>query len=204
MGKYSGIIDDLDVLPIADQKYQSKVNEVKIPLTLSASELAEAYTVARATHDAIEAQRYDAQIRVTAIEQLLVESWENDGDGWGAYGAGQNSVRLPDGRTVTVDVQPVGQIEDPDAFMRWCRTPVEFCGICGCGPADVDHRGYESFVNTDKLHDFTPGGGLAHKLTLHNSTMNSMAKERAVTGGAPMPGTKVFRNNKVKLTKAKG
>lgn len=133
MGKYDAVIENLKPAPIVDPddlKYQEKVNAAKLELTVDAEtgeifkltpdQLAAAYATLRAKKAEISTLLYPLQVKIVALEQMLVASWDDDEDGWGTYGAGPNTVKLRDGTAVDVDAQPEGKVEDKEKFRLWC------------------------------------------------------------------------------------
>ncbi len=213
MGKYDDVIDRLQPMPIADLKYQEKVEAAKTELlldtttgeltTLTPEQLAEHYAKLRALDAAIDAERYALQVKMTALEQLIVDSWDKDEDGWGAYGAGPNTVRLRNGYAIDVEPIPEGKVEDAEAFRRWCVAPADRCMVCG---GQEDALGHDPQDQLEGLaitpHTFKPGGGLEKKLQLWPSTMNAIAKERCLAGTPPPDGVAVYLRTKIKLRKA--
>lgn len=70
--------------------------------------------------EGLEQLRYLAQIRVTALEQMLSRSYELEEPGWGLYGAQDNAVRLPSGHSISITPEINVKVENPDAFREWC------------------------------------------------------------------------------------
>ncbi len=141
MGKYDKFKSQLPTAPPSDQKYQDKVDAVKRDITKdvthSAEGLADEYKVARFGNgpalkteeaaaligrlgrDGIDDLLSIAQLQVTAYEQLLIESQQQEEPGWGNYGAKDNMLRFQNGGSVAVDYEPVGKVLDPSAFRKW-------------------------------------------------------------------------------------
>ena len=200
MGKYDAVLGSLTPAPIVDLKYQEKVSAAKSdfmldPTTgelvkLTPDQMGELFRQLRAEDAEIDARRYLLQVKITALEQMLAESWTNDEDGWGTYGASPNSLRMKSGFAVDIEPIPEGKVEDPEAFRLWCEAPDDRCMTCG--------NGFDEHV-TD--HDFKPGGGLRRKLQLWPSTMNAIAKERCLAGAPQPDGVAVYLRTKVKLRK---
>lgn len=122
--KYQDVVQRLKPLPVEDQKYQDKVNAVKDQIraegTHTAESLAKLYTIFRADKERIEEELSETNKWLTAIEQMLVASHDTDEPGWGMYGAGDNTVRLPSGGSVSVQLEPIGKVVDKEAFRLWC------------------------------------------------------------------------------------
>lgn len=67
-------------------------------------------------------QEADAlQLRLDALKQLIIASEDAGVDpAWGAYGANDNAVRLPDGSNLRVNRELSSKVIDPEAFRQWC------------------------------------------------------------------------------------
>lgn len=124
MGKYDKVIGGLPKDEPEDSKYQEKIQEAKDKLvsmtTFTPEVLAQMYFDSRTEHDRIEQERYENQIIVTALEQMLIESSNNDEPGWGMYGAKPNQIKLRNGASIFVYVEPKGKVVDREAFRLWC------------------------------------------------------------------------------------
>lgn len=181
--KYADMMAAVPAAPPPDQKYQAKVDAEKASIleemglsadALTPEILAECYADARREADEIEVSRYANEVRLNALEQMISASWDREEDGWGAYGAGPNTVQLESGAAVDVSVVLDGRVEDADAFRKWCLTPDDICVVCGCDKDEIDHKS-----GVQMGHAFEPGGGLAHKLSLPYQTMSSIARDYA-------------------------
>jgi len=216
MGKYSSVIGSLRPAPIDDPlelKYQEKIEAAKSEILVDTStgeiikltpdQLAAGYATLRLLHAKIDAERYALQVQITAFEQLIVASWDDDEEGWGTYGAGPNTVRLKDGSAVDVDAQPEGKVEDKEKFRLWCVAPADICMTCGGDEDAIGHRATDEHHELDNWtpHPFKPGGGLERKLQLHYMSMNAIAKERTLAGAPPPDGVAVYRRVSVKFRK---
>lgn len=82
--------------------------------------LAKLYTLARRSKDEAKAILSFVQLRVTALEQLLVTSQKEDERGWGEYGATEKTVRMQSGGSVRVEYEPAGKVVDRERFQQWC------------------------------------------------------------------------------------
>lgn len=142
MGKWTKLVDNLPKLPPDDLAYQEKVDQVKAAYfyreTPTAESLAREYRRAREGDgpilsesetmeliqrlgcDGIEALLKQANIRVEALEQMLVESHDMDSPGWGTHGAKDNGLRMVTGHLVTVTYEPAPKVTDRDGFREWC------------------------------------------------------------------------------------
>lgn len=214
MGKYDEVLGDLKPAPIADLKHQEKVNARKTELTvdettgelkpLTADELARRYADVRFEKAQLDAEKSKLQVTIDALEQLMIQSWERDEDGWGAYGASPNVLRLKDGASVQIEPQPEGKVEDPEAFRLWCLAPPDVCMICGGREDALGHEATDEGPEANQFthHTFKPGGGLEKKLQLMWQTMNAIAKERCKAGAPPPDGVAVYARTTVKFNKA--
>ena len=68
----------------------------------------------------LEAVRYYRQMRLTAIEQMLIDSHEANQPGWGLYGAAPHTVKLASGACLDVQPEPEAKVEDRESFRLWC------------------------------------------------------------------------------------
>jgi hypothetical protein len=121
--KFAAIIGDLPNLPPDDPSYQSKIEEIKESLRtdlLTPDAMAKEYQIVRSVKDDLNDQLSIVQMRLTAVEQLLFEAYENDEPGFGLYGAGPNTIKMRDGASVAVQMEPMGKVEDKEAFRLWC------------------------------------------------------------------------------------
>jgi hypothetical protein len=142
MGKYSHIIKSLPILPPEDIAFQEKVQLVKETLLKThhtPQEIVEGYEVTRFGEVPLEMLSDDfkenmiktlgkeglkgllAEVNKTmaAYEQLMTESQDRGDEGWGLYGATDTMLKLPDGGSVNIQHEPVGKVEDTEAFNKW-------------------------------------------------------------------------------------
>lgn len=145
MGKYTKVIQGLPDLPAEEDKpgYQAQIQAIKQDIrkttTHTPESLAQEYEKIRfGEFGAVRDEEFketirtmfgkkglkdlltEVQKRLTAVEQMLQESCDNDEPGWGLYGAGPTTVRLASGEALDVRYEPVGKVEDKDAFRKWC------------------------------------------------------------------------------------
>ncbi len=144
--KYAGVVGNLSALPPEDPAAQARIDEIKQEIRAEATHtpetLARAYMlarmgegpdfgpaeaktvlapiVARLGRDGLKDLLSEVNKRVTAYEQLIVDSHDSDEAGWGTHGAAPNAIRLPSGSTVSVQLEPTGKVEDKEAFRLWC------------------------------------------------------------------------------------
>lgn len=143
MGKYSSIVAELPTLPPEDLSTQAKIDELKNELrpkyVQQPEALVQAYEAARygtstvaslgtefprtlielLGKEGLKELLSEAQKKVTAFEQLMVESLDQDEPGWGTYGASPTMLRLPNGGSVNIQYEPVGRVEEPEVFRQW-------------------------------------------------------------------------------------
>jgi len=123
-GKYDHIIGGLDQLPPEDPKYQDKINlikeKIKAETVHTPESLVKEYAVVRSVKEDLKDELSIIQEKLTAIEQLLYESYDHDEFGWGTHGASDNTILLTDGRKLQVLLEPVGKVQDKEAFRLWC------------------------------------------------------------------------------------
>lgn len=146
MGKWDKVTAKLAPLPIEDLKGQEKIDQLKKELrastTWTANSLLKEYKLAR--FGEIDFEHVDEEFKVTvknllgteglkklskeadkkeaAIEQMLEDSYNNGETGWGLYGAGDNTVKAPDGSSFAVQREPMGKVEDPAKFLEWIKS----------------------------------------------------------------------------------
>lgn len=124
MGKYDIVIGNLSAAPPEEPAYQSKIDALKKAMkaadTHTPETLAREYVSTREIKEELADDLSVVQMRLTALEQMLVESVDNDEPGWGMYGAGPTTVKMPDGGSVAVQYEPTGKVEDKEAFRLWC------------------------------------------------------------------------------------
>jgi hypothetical protein len=111
-GKYSGgVMDGLPRAAPSDPSFQEKVDLAKRTLTLSTpAELASAYRALRKQKDALDDEAKTLNIQVAAIEQALWDSYEANGI---------SSIKLEDGASVSVQLEPAASVRDHDALRAW-------------------------------------------------------------------------------------
>lgn len=122
--KYAAILDGLQHLPPELPAYQQKIDAIKVEIRAAScvapETIAQEYAKIRAVKDALAAELSTVQERVTALEQMLVESLDADEPGWGNYGGTPTTIKMVNGSSVRVDYEPVGKVEDKEAFRLWC------------------------------------------------------------------------------------
>lgn len=117
MGKYSGL--DLPRIVSTEPSRQDKVDTkkldilAKLPLTQqeSASTFATIYAAVRRQKNELKNQLAALEIEVEASKQLLVEQYE-------AYDI--ESLKLSNGDTVRIQIEPYLVVEVPAKFRNWC------------------------------------------------------------------------------------
>ena len=120
MGKYDAVLPGLPKL-VELPAYQERVDQVKQTLVeVRVVELAAFYVSLREKKREIEEELGALNLQITACEQLLAASQEAGAEGWGLYGVKDNAIRLPNGDTVRVQLEPSGKVVDKEAFRLWC------------------------------------------------------------------------------------
>lgn len=111
MGKYTDVVRGLPRAEAEDQSFQQRVDQIKpeFPNRKPAA-LAKEYRALRLDREALDAQLAALNARLTAVEQLLWDSYEQDG---------LSSVKLDDGSSVSVQPEPAAQVQDRDALRAW-------------------------------------------------------------------------------------
>lgn len=90
------------------------------PSSHTPESLAKLYIKLRTELDELEAVRYDRQVRLNAIEQMLINSHEANQPGWGLYGSAEHTVKLASGACIDVLAEPDAKVIDKEAFRLWC------------------------------------------------------------------------------------
>jgi ABC-type transporter Mla MlaB component len=130
MGKYDAVLDQLKPLPVEDAGWQAQVDAEKrriqddwrtnVGVDINSAGMAALYSVARAEKEVIALQLSAANVKIAALEQLLMESQDQGADGWGKYGVADNALRMEDGTTIRVQAEPYGKVVDKEAYRLWC------------------------------------------------------------------------------------
>lgn len=119
--KYAGVIGTLPKQEIVLDPFQERVQQEKMTLPTDPVALAEEYARVRAAKDDLEAAISPLNLRLEALTQMLVADQEAGANAaWGAYGVGENSLRLASGATIRIQHEPTGKVVDPDAYRQWC------------------------------------------------------------------------------------
>lgn len=111
MGKYDEVIKKLKPLPIEKPAWQEKVRLVKLDIDLSTSGLALAWANLRAEKKRIEEELSQFEVVLEAHKQLIVCAYEIDSI---------TSMKLVDGKSVSVQPEPHAVVEDREEFRLWC------------------------------------------------------------------------------------
>lgn len=122
--RYADVFSHLKPRQVEDVKWQGEVNDEKEKLraenpVLSPEMLAALYELARAKKTQAEQNLRSVNRRVVALEQLLTSSQERGERGWGAYGVGENALRLENGGRIDVRPQISVKLLDAIANRRW-------------------------------------------------------------------------------------
>lgn len=118
--KYDSILPSLPSLPVADQSYQAKVDKVKADIPQAdAATLSKAYAALRKLRDDVEDELSAVNLQIEAYTQLLVASQDAGEEGWGAYGASDNTLRLVTGDKVEIRKEPYAVVKDKEAHRAW-------------------------------------------------------------------------------------
>ena len=67
--------------------------------------------IARLGKEGIEDLLSECNLRITAVEQMLVDAYETEG---------VTSLKLEEGGSLAVQVEPYAQVQDRDVYRRWC------------------------------------------------------------------------------------
>jgi len=144
-GKYDHLLAGLPAAPLEDDpKRQARIDTLKVVCKhcgqpkhtaaespdahefeswqdLDAVKLVTDYAFIKFELDAKKEEAAELQIKLDALKQLLIASEDAGHDpAWGAYGANDNALNLPDGSNFRVNRELTGKIVDPEAFRLWC------------------------------------------------------------------------------------
>jgi len=113
-GKWADITPTLPKLPTVREEAVEKAKfnfQYATDYKQSASYMASVYADIRLEKAAVEAVLKEVQVRLDAIEELMVDQYEAEG---------LTFLRLDDGMSVGINIEPVAVVEDPEAFRLWC------------------------------------------------------------------------------------
>jgi hypothetical protein len=122
-GKYDAVLQGKPLIPLeSNPTRQMEIDQLKEKVKeLPAIDLAMQYAVVRARRDLLRLQESVLQLELDALTQLLIESEDVKNDpAWGAYGANDNAIRLPNGSTLRINREPASTVVDPEKFRLWC------------------------------------------------------------------------------------
>lgn len=123
-GKYSSVIGKLEKEAPADPSWQERVEEAKKEILDGATPVPESLGKEYAKWRRVKADIQDElsviNLKLEALEQLLIDSQDQDVPGWGLYGAQPNAMRLANGSVIAVNWEPHAKVEDPAVFRQWC------------------------------------------------------------------------------------
>jgi hypothetical protein len=114
-GKYADVCPNLPRDQPEDAPYQDRINmrkgEIVREMRCTASALAHRYRDIRRQKEELERQMKDIDFELTAVSQLLVDKYEEEGT---------SSIRLDDGSAVSTTMKPHAKVVDKEAFRLWC------------------------------------------------------------------------------------
>jgi hypothetical protein len=145
-GKYDHIIAGLPAIPLEDDpRRQERIERLKENCRhcgkpqveheapgefehvfeawkdLDALHLTIDYALIKFELDAKNEEASALQLKLDTLKQLLIASEDAGTDpAWGAYGANDNALRLPDGSSLRVNKELSSKVVDPDKFQEWC------------------------------------------------------------------------------------
>jgi hypothetical protein len=122
-GKYDAVLQGKPNLPLeSNPSRQMEIDQLKEKYEGASAEiLAMEYSIARHKRDLLRAQESELQLELDTLMQMLVDSEDQKIDpAWGAYGANDNAIRLPNGDTLRINKEPASTVVDPEAFRQWC------------------------------------------------------------------------------------
>ena len=112
VGKYVDVVKKLPHLPVEQSDYQLKVEAAKaVYRELNAAGIAAAYRKLRDEDDALGVLVKALNVQIAALEQLAAEVFEAEGI---------DMVKLADGSSLSIQLEPYAGVEDREAFRLWC------------------------------------------------------------------------------------
>jgi hypothetical protein len=136
--------------------------------TLTPTVMAQEYVKRRKEKDVAEALVSLLNLEIEAISQMLVASQELGEEGWGAYGAADNALRLTTGDGIRLQPEIYPVVSDKAAFRDWC-------------------------VGGPQLASMKLGA----KMALPPKDMSDLVKDRLLNGQPEPDGIKVFVKTKI-------
>ena len=122
-GKYDAVLEGKPKIPLEDNPVrQMEIDQLKEEFKgQPAVNLAMKYAVTRRRRDLLKAQESALQLELDALTQMLIASEDEGTDpAWGAYGANDNAIRLPNGDSLRINHEPASNVVDAEAFRLWC------------------------------------------------------------------------------------
>lgn len=116
-GKYAAVINSLPRMLGEEPAYQQKIEAVKQVMREEenykqhAVSLATQYAAIRCEKDDAEEKLKEINLRLEATSQLMSEQFEVEG---------VSSLKLDNGRGVSIYYEPYAYLENKDAFRQWC------------------------------------------------------------------------------------
>lgn len=121
MGIYDAVLPKDAPTTDPDSKRQEKIDRIKSEIGKpDAVTLGMVYASLRKEKADIEERLYSVGLRISAVEQLLMDSQAAADAEWGQYGAKDNAIRLASGDVIRIDREPQGKVVDKEAFRLWC------------------------------------------------------------------------------------
>lgn len=147
------------------------------------------YAKQRAERDIMEATLSQLNCELEASSQMLIASEEKQEDGWGAYGAAGNALRLTngDGMRVQPEIYPV--VFDKHAFRNW---------LISRTVSDKQSPEYRAAI----LNSIA-SNSLTSKLILGPKDLTAFIKERMLNGEPEPDGVKIFVKSKIVFSELK-
>ena len=111
MGKYTTKASQFTPKP-EPEAFQERVDQAKRKLQVTTQvELANALIAIRAEKDAAKDALSEINVRLVAVEQILIDAFET---------VGVTSIRLESGESISTQIKPWARIDNKQAFRDWC------------------------------------------------------------------------------------
>jgi hypothetical protein len=111
MGKYTGVADALPSKP-ESSTFQERVDIAKGQVQADDQVgVANLLLNIRAERDAAKERLSEINVRLVAVEQMLIDGFES---------VGVTGIKLNSGESISTQIKPWSRVEDKQAYRNWC------------------------------------------------------------------------------------